>query len=117
MDLREKLYPRVPTAPEVEEIDHVGVTDHGHNYRLHKIEDIQKELERNVWKRRVLYKKYNRALTGVNAADGVLSFVTLASGAAGIGLLTTVVAIPVVLVLEISALATGSLSILSKFVT
>ena len=106
--MEKRIYPRLPTAPPIDE---------ALQYRLHKISDIQKDIEKSIIERKKLNKKYNRALTIVNTTDGVLSTATLGMGAAGVGLLTTIVAAPVVLGLEVAALATGGLCILSKFIT
>ena len=93
MEMTEKIYPRLQaTAP----IEH-------ETFRLNKIQDIQKDIESCIIQRSSLNKKYNRALTIVNTADGVLSTATLGMGVAGVGLLTTIVAAPVVLALEIAA--------------
>lgn len=102
------LYPSLePSAPPMD----------GGSYRLQKISEIQKHLEQERDQRSTLYKKYRR---GVNAADGVDTvFVTasLGMGAAGVGLLTTIIAAPIVLGLEVSALACGLVGIAGKFVS
>ena len=87
------------------------------SYRLQEISQLKKRLEEERDKRATLYKKYHR---GVNALDGVdTAFVTacMGMGIGGVGLLSTVIAAPVVLGLEIAALACGALGVTCKFVS
>ena len=107
-----KQEPSTPPAerlyPELEMV--------GKQFRLERVCEIQRQLEGERDYRAALYKRYKR---GVNAADGVDSALVTASlgaGAAGIGLLTTVVAVPIVIGLEIGAVAAGLLGIGSKYV-
>ena len=53
MEMKENLYPRLPTAPPIE--------DQGQVYRLQKINEIQVFLEKEVTTREALSKKYFRA--------------------------------------------------------
>ena len=107
MEIKEILYPRVPTGPPIE--------DQGQGYRLQKINEIQSFLEKEVVTREALSKKYFRAARIVDNVDTVLIAITLGGGAGGIGLLSTVVAAPVVIVTEGVALFTGLLSVISKY--
>ena len=107
MEMKENLYPRLPTAPPIE--------DQGQGYRLQKINEIQALLEKEVATREALSKKYFRAAKIVDNVDTVLITITLGAGAGGIALLSTVVAPPVVIPLEGMALFTGLLSIIGKY--
>ena len=107
MEMKETIYLRLQATAPIE----------NETFRLNKIQDIQKDIETCITQRSNLNKKYNRALTIVNTADGVLSTATLTMGAVGVGLLTTIVAAPVVLALEIAAVGAGGLSIVSKYIT
>ena len=106
MEYKESLYPELPTAPPIQ--------DGGKAYRLHKISEIQKTLEDERTKRETLSKKYHRGAKIVNNVDTVLVATSMGLGIAGAGLLSTVVAAPVVLALEGVALGTGLLSIIGK---
>ena len=106
MEMKE-LYPKLPTAPSIE--------DQGHGYRLQKINEIQAFLEKEIEERGKLSKKYFRAAKIVDIADTVLITITIGAGAGGIGLLSTIVAAPVVIGLEGAALVTGFLSIIGKY--
>ena len=89
----------------------------GQSYRLREISQLRKRLEDERDKRGQLYKKYRR---GVNALDGVdtaMLTAGMAMGIGGVGLLTTIVAAPVVLGLEIAAVACGVLGVTGKFVS
>ena len=86
------------------------------SYRLQEISQLKKHLEDERDKRSQLYKKYRR---GVNALDGVdttLLAAGMGMGIGGVGPLSTIIAAPVVLGLEIAALACGVLGATGKFV-
>ena len=107
MEMKENLYPKLPTAPPIE--------DQGQGYRLQKINKIQAFLEKEVATREALSKKYFKAARIVDNVDTVLIAITLGGGAEGIGLLSTVVAAPAVVVIEGVALFTGLLSVIGKY--
>ena len=103
MEMKE-IYPKLPTVPPIE--------DQGQGYRLQKINKIQAFLEKEVATREALSKKYFRIVDNV---DMVLITITLGGGARGIGLLSTVIALPAVIAIEGVALFTGFLSIIGKY--
>ena len=106
MEMKENIYPILPTAPPIE--------DQGQGYQLQKINEIQAFLEKEVATREALSKKYSRAAKIVDNVDTVSITLTLGAGAGGIALLSTVVASPIVIPLEEVALFTGLLSIIGK---
>ena len=65
--------------------------------------------------REALSKKYFRAARIVDNVDTVSIAITLGDGAGGLALLSTVVAAPVVIVIEGVALITGLLSVIGKY--
>ena len=79
MEMKENLYPTLPTAPPIE--------DQGQGYRLQKINEIQAFLEKEVATRGALSKKYFRVARIVNNVDTVLIAITLGGSTGGIGLL------------------------------
>ena len=97
---------KTPTAPDLyPELP----TEDGQNYRLNKISEIEKTLINERESRKGLYKKYKR---WVNVMDGVDTTLISASVIlAGIG-----IAIPVLLPLQIAAIACGSVGGLVKLV-
>ena len=99
MEMKENLYPRLPTAPPIE--------DQGQGYRLQKINEIQAFLEKEVETREALSKQYFRMARTVDNVDTVLIAITLGGGAGGVALLSTVVATPAVIVIEGVDLFTG----------
>ena len=107
MEMKENIYPKLPTAPPIE--------DQGQGYRLQKINEIQVFLEKEVATREALSKKYFRVAKIVDNVDTVLIAITLGGGAGGIGLLSTVIAAPAVIVIEGVALFTGFLNIIGKY--
>ena len=107
MEMKENLYLRLPTAPPIE--------DQGQGYRMQKINKIQSFLEKEEVTREALSKQYFRAARIVDKVDTVLIAIFLGGGAGGIGLLSTVVAAPTVIVIEGVALFTGLLSTIGKY--
>ena len=107
MEMKENIYPKLPTAPPIE--------DQGQGYRLQKINEIQAFLKKEVATREALSKKYFRAARIVDNVDTVLIAVAIGGGAGGIGLLATVIASPAVKTIEGVALFTGFLSIIGKY--
>ena len=65
--------------------------------------------------REALSKKYFRAARIVDNVDTDLIAITIGGGAGGIGLLSTVIAAPVVIAIEGGALFTGLLSIIGEY--
>ena len=78
---------------DITEVSHSEV---GHDYRLKKFTDIQMNLEEERIRRRRLSENYYRIVTWVNNSDAVLIAVSMGLGIAGVGLLSTIVAAPVV---------------------
>ena len=104
MEVKENLYPRLPTTPPID--------DQGQAYRLQKINEIQAFLEKEVTAREALSKKPFRAARIVDNMDTVLIAITLGGGAGGVALLTTIVATPIVVAIEGVSLFTGLLGII-----
>ena len=77
---------------------------------------MEKFLENEITKRDAFSKKYFRIARITNSVDSVLITFTLRAGITGAALLSTVVAVPVVLGLEIGAAATGLISLIGNVV-
>ena len=103
-----KLYPTLPSAPEGEVIIVEGTAQ---SYRLQKINEIQKEIALERDKRANLSKKYHRAVKVIAGIDCALVISSMGLGAAGIGVLSTIIAAPVAIAMEGVALGVGLLSI------
>ena len=115
--MNEKIYPILPTAPGSTPNEYTELTKKvSSDFRLTKINEIEKYLEQQSEMRRNISKKYRRANKIVDSADGVLCSASLGLGIGGIALLTTVIAAPTVLVMEIASVGTGFLTVLAKFV-
>lgn len=102
------LYPELPVTP--------GMSEKDQSYRLHEISRLKKRLEDEREKRGQLYKKYRRGVNVLDGVDTALLTAGMGMGIGGVGLLSTVVAAPVVLCLEIAALVCGTLGVAGKFV-
>ena len=85
-------------------------------FRLQEISRLRKHLEDEKDKRSQLYKKYRCRINAVDAVDTALISASMGMGIGGVGLLTTVIAAPVVLGLEIAALGCGLLGVAGKFI-
>ena len=116
------LYPTLPTAPEMVQKGHlVGshtrlVPAPASVYRLQKISELEKFLEGERDARCVMYKKYKRGLNVTDGLDTAMACASLGLGASGIGLLTTVIAAPVVIGLEAAAGVCALVGIAGKFI-
>ena len=119
MEMKEKLYPTLPNErenPSAPPVEMEVIDDGGRSYRLKVISDVQKFLEDEITKRDAFSKKYFRIAKITSNVDSVLISITLGAGITGAALLTTVVAAPIVLGLEIGAATTGLISLLGNIV-
>ena len=91
----------------------MAATEGGHTFRLKKISEILKLIEQERDERSDLSKKYQRSVKIINIVDSILIATTMAAGIAGIGVLSTIIAAPIVIAMEAAALGAGALSIIS----
>ena len=91
-----------PSAPPLDQCQ---------SYRLQKINAIQSVLEDEREKRYNLSKKYHRAVKVINNIDSALMTVSVGLSVAGVGILSTIIAVPAVIIMETTALGAGVLSI------
>ena len=108
------LYPELPAGQA--ETQSVNKTPPDQYFQLQEISRLRNHLEDEKDKRSQLYKKYRRGINAVDAADTALISASMGMGIGGVGLLTTVIAAPVVLGLEIAALGCGLLGVAGKFI-
>ena len=112
-----KLYPnleplpRQPTAPNI-----YNDVDSGHTYRLQKIGEIQKTLEAERDKRYNLAKKYQRSINIISGCCYLFEITSVGLGTAGIALLSTIIATPVVMAMEGVAIGAGGLSVAGNLI-
>ena len=85
-------------------------------YRLEHISEIQKQLQLERYKREQLAKKYKKASASINVVDNILVVSSLGMGAAGIGLLSTIIAAPLTIALEGASVCVGLLSVIGSHV-
>ena len=98
-----------PTAPEMAEslypvLSSAGLADNDNTpldqyFRLQEISQLRKHLEDERDKRSQLYKKYRHGVNAVDAVDTTLISASMGMGIGGIGLLSTIVAAPIVFVI------------------
>ena len=101
---KNRLYPVLPTHDD----------ENGHAYRLQQITRIQTELKREAEKRAGLCKKYKRGLNAVDVTDAALASVGAGLGVGGVAFLSTVVAIPLAVGLELGSLGCAGLCVIGK---
>ena len=99
-----KLYPELPS-------------EDGRSYRLQRICEVQKRLETERDSRAALHKKYRRGVNALEGVDTALVTAGIGLGASGVGLLSTISAAPVVVTLEIAALACGLTGMAGKVIS
>ena len=96
-----------PTAPRI--YPELPVED-GQNYRLQKISDVEKLLEKEKDTRKALYKRYKRLINATDGADTAL--VSASAIMAGLGIIIPFALLP----LEIAAMVSGCLGLCVKLV-
>ena len=112
-EMAESLYPILPSARPADNDN----TPRDQYFRLQEISQLRKHLEDERDKRSQLYKKYRRGVNAVDAVDSMLISASMGMGIGGVGLLSTIVATPVVLGLEVAALGCGLLSVAGKYIS
>lgn len=88
----------------------------GGNYRLQHIAELKFQLEKERDFRARLHKKYRRAVNIVDGIDATLSLVAVGLSASGIGLLSTLIAVPIAVGLQAGAAGCGFLSAAGKLI-
>jgi membrane-associated HD superfamily phosphohydrolase len=115
------LYPELPAEPANEPPAVVAAgtaEDSGtRQYRLQQITLLKRQLEEEWEIRKALNKKYRRCINAVDNVDTVLLTASMGVGVGGVCLLSTIIAAPVVLGLEIGALVCGLLGMGGKFIS
>ena len=113
--------PNIPTAPTVEKMYPLLAAelqqDDGSSFRLTEIRNLERRLEQERDHRANMYKKYRRAINAVDCIDTVLVASSLGMGAVGVGLLSTIIAAPIVVALEAAAVACGLAGIAGKYIS
>jgi hypothetical protein len=104
MEYKESIYPKLSATAPVEMSAHA--------YRLQKISEIQKHIQQERDKRAMLSKKYHRSVKIIGAVDDILLVATMSLGISGIAVLSTIVAAPLAIAMEITSLAAGAVSLI-----
>ena len=107
------LYPGLPIGADAS--DETPNQPLDQYFRLKEITRLRNELEDEKEKHTRVYKKYNRWINALCATDTTLLSASMFMGVGGVGLLSTIIAAPVVIGLEAAALGCGLLSIAGKF--
>ena len=84
-----------------------AVDGKAHVYRLAKIVEIQNEIEREREKRAVLNAKYRKGVRIINVVESISALVVMGSSVSSIAVLSTIVAAPIAVALQVAALGAG----------
>ena len=117
-EMKEKIYPELPTIKEQPTAPNVvngGSDDRGHSYRLKIIREIQEFLEKEFKQREAFNKKYLRIAKIINMVDNGLITITLGVEGTSAVLLATGVGSPFALALGIGGVVTGAISLIGNF--
>ena len=114
-EMKEKVYPELPSIREQPTAPGVVNGDQGHSYRLKIIREIQEFLEKEFKQRGDLNKKYLRIARAINVVDNGLITITVVAEGAGAVLLATGVGAPFAVALGISGVITGAVSLIGNF--
>ena len=95
------------------EIDETDDND-GHIYRLKKIDEIQEILNAERDKRNKLSTKYNKDVNTIGVIDNCLGVTAIGLGITGVGLLSTIVAAPAVIRMEVVSIIMGLLRVVGN---
>ena len=113
-EMKEKIYPELPSIRENPSAPPVVNVDRGHSYRLGIIRDVQNFLEEEIKKRDAFSKKYFRIAKVVNMIDNGLITITIGAEGAGAVLLATGVGSPFAIALGVSGAVTGAISLIGN---
>lgn len=87
----------------------------GENFRLQKIEDIERLLENERDNREILSNKYSRSVKVLHGAEIIFTTLTIGLSAVSVVLLSTIIAAPAVIAIESSVIGAGLLIVLIKY--
>ena len=85
-------------------------------YRLGKITEIQNELERERVKRAGLNEKYRKGVRIITVVDYISALVVLGTTASAIAVMSTIVAVPIAVVLQGLGIGAGVLGVIGRIV-
>jgi hypothetical protein len=107
-----------PTAPPEQIYPDLSIEQNeSSNFRLFEIRKLEGRLETERDLREKLYKKYRRAINVIDGVDATLVLASLGLGATGVGLLSTIIAAPIVIPLEVVAIGCGLVGVGGKFIS
>jgi len=84
-----------------------AVDGKAHVYRLAKIVEIQNEIEREREKRAVLNAKYRKGVRIINVVESISALVVMGSSVSSIAVMSTIVAAPIAVALQVAAVGAG----------
>src|ERR1043165_2311664 len=94
----------------------VAVDGSAQAYRLRRITEIQNARETERDKRAGLNAKYRKGVRFINVVDGISALVVLGTTASAIAVMSTIVAVPIAMVLQGLGIGAGVLSAIGRIV-
>ena len=91
--------------------------DGGHIYRLYEIARVKKNLTLERDQRALLFKKYKRGVSAMDGTNTALIAASTGMGISGAAILSTIVAIPITVGLEIGAVVCAVGGVISNFIS
>ena len=88
----------------------------GDNHRLQHVVEVKSRLDKERDFRASLYKKYRRRANVVDGLDTALSVASVGLPASGVGLLSTIIAVPVAIGIQPGAIVCGLLGAGGKII-
>ncbi len=115
IELGQRLREATPSAPPPSPSDSGGYPI-AHATRLHSINQMISELEKEKTEREALVKKYKKFRRGAHIADHTCTALAVGSTAAGLAVLSTIVGAPIAVGIQSVGLGFGCGTILMKYV-
>lgn len=112
--LREELSP-TPSAPPPSPSDSGGYPI-AHATRLHSINQMISELEKEKSEREALVKRYKKFRSAAHVVDHSCTGLAVGATAAGLAVLTTIVGTPIAVAIQSTGLAFGCGTLFAKYV-
>ena len=88
----------------------------GDNHRLQHVAEVRSHLEKEWDFRASLYQKYQWGDNVLDGLDTVLSMASAGLAVSGVGVLTTIIAVPVAVGLQAGVIACGLLGVGGRFI-
>ncbi len=114
IELGQRLREATPSAPPPSPTP--GSYPIAHATRLHSINQMISELEKEKTEREALVKRYKKFMSAAHVVDHSCTTLAVGATAAGLAVLTTIVGTPIAVAIQSTGLAFGCGTLLAKYV-